>query len=272
MKQLIFKISLILIVLSSIFPATGSAVEMSAGIYTWYAWWDFPEDKYCESELDPALLYGPALAVSFNQDFSLTFVFLYGQFDVKETDYSGYYESGDSIDIGYYNYEMKRFDSDIALNYKLFNYFKVYLGAKYTNYSYDMGASDNNFGVSLDVDHTVLGPGAGISITLPLGNDFYFIGNAGGFYLWGKEEESYSMATKKLEYDCKDYGINTGISIAYYIVPASTTINLGVRYQYIKQWTDSYYSEEDGGKTISSDTETSKFYGVTLSATYSFSI
>lgn len=264
MKKLIFTFSLFVIFLTTVFPSAGSAIEMSAGVYTWYSWWDLAEDENCKSELDPEPLYGPALSVGFTNDLSLTFVFLYGKFDVKETDYSEYYASGGTEPIEYYNYEMNRIDSDIALNYKLNSYLKIYLGAKYTSYSYEMGADDNSVGMTAEIDFAVFGPGAGISVTLPLGNNFYFIGNLGGFYLWGEEERSFSVSGTEKS-DCKNYGLNTGISVAYYIEPASTTISLGGRYQHIKTWVEGSEGESD-------QKDTEKFYGITLSATYSFSI
>ncbi len=252
MKRLIFTFSLFVIFLTTVFPSAGSAVEMSAGVYTWYSWWDMPED---DNEIDPALLYGPALSVGFADNMSLTFVFLYGNFDLKQTD----------VDTGgSYNVEINRMDGDIALNYRLNSFLKIYLGGKYTSYSYDLGADDSPMGASIDFDHTLFGPGAGLSVTFPLGNSFYFIGNAGGFYLWGEEETS-SSAFPKTKADCKNYGLNTGISVAYYIVPASTTISLGGRYQHIKTWTEGTDGESDVKGT-------DKFYGITLSATYSFSI
>lgn len=253
MKRLIFTLSLFVIFLTTVFPSAGSAVEMSAGVYTWYAWWDMAESDGSKSEVDPALLYGPALSVGFSNDFSLTFVFLYGQFDVEQKD-----------SFGQYNIEVSRMDGDIALNYRLNSFMKVYLGAKYTSYNYEMGADDNTAGISADFEYTVFGPGTGISITLPLGNSFYFIGNAGGFYLLGEQESSIS-GSPTTKSDCKNYGLNTGVSVAYYIEPASTTISLGGRYQHIKTWVEGTEGESD-------QKDTEKFYGITLSATYSFSI
>ncbi|HNX23893.1 MAG TPA: hypothetical protein PKG60_07565 [Spirochaetota bacterium] len=108
------------------------------------------------------------------------------------------------------------------------------------------------------MEHNSFGPATGISAVFPLSNDFFLIGNLGGFYLWGNEENSgsgYSKTSKS-----KDYGLNSTLSIAYYINSASTTISLGGRYQYLKM----DYEDQD--------TTDTKFYGITLSATYSFSI
>jgi hypothetical protein len=57
-------------------------------------------------------------------------------------------------------------------------------------------------------------------------------------------------------------GVNTSLSLAYYIEPASTTINLGGRYQYIR----TKYEENTDCM------DENHFYGITLSATYSFGI
>jgi len=223
----------------------GSAVEMSVGATSWYAWLDISGTAEVEKyDIDPELLYGPVLSAKINDDFNLTFVFLYGVFNVKETDTDG----------SVYKYDMSRIDSDIALNYRLNSYFKLFIGGKYMSYKYKLDDFDYSG------NDRAFGPGTGISVVLPIGGNFFLIGNVGGFYLWGKEDQSGEYAEEP-DAKFKDYGINTTASIAYYIEPASTTINLGGRYQYLK-------SKYDGDEPD----DTTKFYGITLSATYSFSI
>lgn len=245
MKRYFVTTSLIFIFITAMIPSIGSAVEMSAGVSTWYAWWDYIKQDDIKAEVDPTLLYGPALSLKINDDFNLTFLFLYGKFNVDQTDL---------ITSEKYSYDVKRFDSDNALNYRINNYCKFYIGAKYSSYSFDIATS----GWDSSMEHNSFGPATGISAVFPLSNDFFIIGNLGGFYLWGNEENSgsgYSETSKG-----KDYGLNSTLSIAYYINSASTTISLGGRYQYLKM----DYEDQD--------TTDTKFYGITLSATYSFSI
>jgi len=234
MKKLIFSVFLIVAVISTAAPSY--AVDISAGATTWYAWWDMEnEDSDSDTDIDPTLLYGPALSVKFNDSFNLSFVFLYGKFEMKE--------EGGSEDV-------TRMDSDLALNYRLNNYFKLFVGGKYMGYT-----QGNGF------DHLGIGPGAGISAVVPVGGDIYLLGNASALYLWGEEEH-----TDDDENDVTDkyneYGLNSSLSLAYYIAPASVTLSIGGRYQYFK----TTYEDED------IDELTHQFYGVTAAATYSFSL
>jgi hypothetical protein len=198
-----------------------------------------------ETEIDPT--YSTAvMSAKLNNDFNLTFVFLYGNYDIKETDLTD-----DSVTT----YDMRRLDSDLALNYRLNSYFKLFVGGKYMGYKYKIDGYD------FTCKHASYGPGAGISAVLPLGGDFFLIANFGGLYLWGKEVCSGDDDSPDQDYH--EYGFNTSASIAYYIEPASTTINLGGRYQYIITKYDSSNPDPD---------DKLKYYGITLSATYSFGI
>ncbi|MCL2156182.1 MAG: hypothetical protein FWH53_10995, partial [Leptospirales bacterium] len=84
---------LLFIAISIIIPCKLYAVDISAGASTWYAWYK-PSGG---DKVDPAFLYGPALSVKFNDDYNLTFVYYYGEYE--------------------YNYgrTSKRHDSDLAL-------------------------------------------------------------------------------------------------------------------------------------------------------------
>ena len=75
-----------------------------------------------------------------------------------------------------------------------------------------------------------------------------------GIYLWGK----YEVVDTSETFDIKEYGYNLTLAIAYYIAPVSTVISLGYRYQ---RFIDAIESSNK-----------STFYGITLTATYSFSI
>jgi hypothetical protein len=85
-------------------------------------------------------------------------------------------------------------------------------------------------------------------------------------YLWG--DEKVVNKSQESKSDIKQYGINSSLSIAYYIAPASTVISLGGRYQYYKTV---YYNIDIDDWGLLHDYK-DKFYGITLTATYSFSI
>lgn len=233
MKKLFFSLFIAALLLTVAVPSF--AVDISAGATTWYSWWDFDkEDSGSDTDIDPTLLYGPALSAKLTDRYNLTFVFLYGNFDMEE--------EMDTVEI-------TRMDSDLALNYRLNSYIKLFAGAKYMAYTQKNGFS-----------HLSAGPGAGISAVIPLGGDLYLLGNASGLYLWGEEDSGDDFNDPDSKYN--EFGINSSLSIAYYIVPASTTISIGGRYQYFKtKYDDSTVSDA-----------THQFYGITAAATYSFSL
>lgn len=254
MKKMVMVLMSSFMLLTVIAPLATQALDMSAGIVTWYAWWDFPEEEYENIETDPDFVYGPSVSFNLNDSWSLTSVFLYSHFEAEGT-YSYYHVLNPTDPILPLKYNIDRFDSDTAVNYRINSYFKLYFGIKFTGYFYDF--TSHPYTYAMEVDHWVLGPGAGLSMALPLGWNFSITGNAGGLCLMGVEKYSGSGSDSL---DVRDYGFNTGLSLVYYIEPASTAISLGGRYQYLRiRYDDGFVN-------------TSKFYGVTLSASYLFSL
>ena len=139
-----------------IWPQKASAFDLSVGATTWYAWWDMNVDREghagesYERDIDPAFLYGPVISLKFSNDFNLTFAYLYGKFDFK-----------DDFNVGVPNRiygTKKRSDGDLAINYRLNNYLKVFAGVKVMTYEYkieyDHGASFKSF----RIEHSVMVP------------------------------------------------------------------------------------------------------------------
>jgi len=285
-------LSLFLLV-SILMPIKAYSVDITAGVAAWYAWLYQPytqdvyhntpahNKRYGETKNNPDLLYGPALSVKVSEDFNLTFVFLYGKFDITEVD--DVEESPPYYDI---DYKFERRDSDIALNYRLNDYFKIFAGVKYlsfsTNHSFD--ASGFNFdGMVYEIDRSGFGPGLGFSIILPIFDNLFLISNISGFYLWVEEKKGYFSSTLvppgtggplDVKTNCKDYGMNLTMSLAYYIAPISTTISVGGRGQFVRTKYGSEYKQHlhKQKNKYGDDYNTSGFYGVTFTATYSFSI
>ena len=207
------------------------ALDMSVGITSWYSWWDY--DRGGEKpDIGPSLLYGPAISVKLNDDFNLTFVYLYGAFEHTHSD--------GTVD------KYKRSDSNLALNYIVNNYFTVFANLNYMA-----------LGVKKYIQQSTYGPELGIKAVYPISENLSLLATLSGFYLWGKE--SYDNNDPSINF--KDYGINSTLSLAYYISSASTTISLGGRFQYFK----ADYSND-------SESINQKFYGVTLTAMYAFSL
>ena len=269
MQKIIFSaIILAFIFLPAVFGGKAYAVDITAGATTWYAWGrqyytqkDPSGTYYTTVKSDPGLLYGPALAARFNDDFNLTFVYLYGKFDA---------EKGDGTKANF-----KRNDSDLALNYRLTDYFKIFLGAKFL--SYDIVPAKDNYWGSLSFEikdmksHTSYGPGLGVSATVPITGNIFGLATISGLYLLGKEEidiidrsNVFTPVSRTLKIGYNEHGINSNISIAYYIAQASTVISLGGRFQYIM-------ADYKGNEIYLSDIKF-MIYGATLTATYTFGI
>ncbi len=211
-------------------PAASQALQVGVGASAWYADWKFESDQG-DTEFGPAFIYGPILTLGFSPQWSLSGVFLYGKFD----------QTGTGGGPG----EITRFDSDVALNYSINQYFKIFAGFKYMGYKFDEG------------DHTGYGPGFGISIVVPVSDNLFLLGSLSGLYIWGSHD------TSRQDYDYTEPGYNASASLAYRFAGASTVISLGYRYQYFNTRPESSSDDSDINHT---------FYGVTLSAIYSFSI
>ena len=177
-----------------------------------------------------------ALALGFGGRWSLSSVFLYGRFDMDN-------EDGKSEKID-------RFDSDTALNYSINRYIKFFGGAKFMGYAMQ-GSS---------FSHMALGPALGIGVTLPVSDSLFILWNASGAFLFGKHRDSGSDGQRS---GYTEPGLNTNLSLAWYIESMSTTITLGFRYQIFR----TLYNEEENWTDM-----THQFYGVTLSAVYAFAL
>jgi len=231
MKKLLF-----IAIISIITPCKLYAVDISVGGAVWYAWYKASGGE----NVDPALLYGPALSVKFNDDYNLTFVYYYGEFE--------------------YNYgrTSTRHDSDIALNYRLNNYFKAFAGIKYRKIA--VNSNENAEPPPLVPIYSIktdsIGPGLGVSATFPLIRNMYIISTGSGLFLVRRSEYDLGFDVDKRYHH--NYGYNLTLGIAYYIEPASTIINLGGRYQCFIDRKDTSVKD--------------RYYGITLTATYSFEI
>ena len=169
MKKLLLIFIPIFICIGIIIPGKVYAVDLTVGATTWYTWWDISQKS--KREADPTFCYGPAIAVKFNEDFNLTFVYLHGRFEFTDS----WSESGVTKTV---TRKLKRNDSDLALNYRLNNYLKIFVGAKYMACSFT------------DMDWIGYGPGLGLSATVPLDENLFILATLSGFYAWGNMEES----------------------------------------------------------------------------------
>ncbi|MCL2155186.1 MAG: hypothetical protein FWH53_05935 [Leptospirales bacterium] len=265
-KNLLIKI-FIIISISIIIPHKLYALDITIGATTWYAQSEqfYTQNKTAQFmnntlvKSNPAFLYGPTLSVRFSNDFNFTFVYLFGDFETVKDDGTFKYKS-----------KYRRSDSDLALNYRLGDYFKVFAGMKYL--SYDITPADTDF-LTFQIKnidpHTSYGAGLGLSATVPIVGNLFLLGTVSGLYLFGKDKaeitDHNSVANpRSVNLNYNEYGANSTLALAYYIAPASTVISLGGRLQYLVA------DYKDNAIYLYSIKFT--IYGVTLTATYTFSI
>ncbi len=208
------------------------AVDLNLGAATWYSWWEMESDSGTQT-IDPTFLVGPVVSFGFSENWNLSMVFLYGQFEMDEENSTN---------------EINRVDSDISLNYIINNNIKVFGGIKGMGYYFDNGR------------HHSLGPALGIGLTIPLVGNFYLLGNISGMYNYGEHTDEGGENDNTTRSIIREYGFNSTVSLAYYIENASTTVSIGGRYQYFR---DEFESENDPDQDL-------RFYGFTASAVYSF--
>ena len=271
LTNLIIKKSYIFTIIAgcSIFALCGSnsayAVDITAGATSWCAWGEQKSsgaDNDAVMKSDPALLFGPTLSVKLGDNFNITFVYLYGRFNFKDKD-----------DV-YPKFRSKRSDADLTLNYRLNDYFKVFAGIKYLSFDMRPVRYNSKIGGLLyysenEGKHRFFSGGLGLTATFSITNNLFLFATLSGFSGWGTEKVNVISETTGLKKDSfdvgiNDLGVNSNLSLAYYITSASTIISLGVRYQYFKTKYD-----EDKFFPVTID---NTIYGITLSAAYSFDI
>jgi hypothetical protein len=227
-------------------PSSLTAAELGVGLSSWYTYWDYDYvtdsgDEDFSMDIDPGFMFGPAFSVKFSDKFSVTSLVLYGAF-TADSDY------GASI-------EMSRLDLDTVINYSVNGYIKIFVGGKYITYDY---IEENQGEESFEMEQNSYGPGVGISFVYPVADSVYLLGNFSYMYLFGKN--IYSGG----EDDITATGFTLSLAAAYALKEAPVTISLGGRYQ---QQTSIYTPD---GSTDEIE-EMSTFYGITLSAVYTFS-
>ncbi len=222
-KMVLISTAIFMTVMGALLSGAGElrAAGMSVGANAWYVQWDRTPSN--DTDIDPGLMYGPVAGFDWGRNWSLTSVFLTGNFKAKMPPSSG------GMELNY-----RRYDSDTTLNYAVLKWFKMFGGFKYIRYELKGGNLDE-FGTVLmpfeggDIKHTAYGPGAGIGITLPLADSLFVLGNFSVMYLFGKDILPGEPAAR-----FNGTGYNATMGLAYYLDSISTTVTAGVRYQYFK--------------------------------------
>lgn len=223
-------VMLVLSVLCGVRFEAGAA-SLSVGAASWYSDWYFKQAKQKQKPVDAALMYGPLFSVSFGERWSWSNILLYGKFVLHDS---------------HMTMNLARFDVDSTLNYSVTGLFKVFVGAKWMSYS-DTGFS-----------HKGGGPAAGIGLTVPLSNQLFLLGNASGVFMFGSQRNDYN---EESNISLREPGVNTTLALAYAAESLPVSVSLGARCQYFRSVYDGSADDEDINHL---------FYGVTLSALYTF--
>ena len=197
----------------------------------WYAWYQSSDGQ----KIDPTFLYGPALSVDFNKDYNLSFAYYYGEYEHD------------------YGRTSKQHDCELAFNYRIIDYLKIFTGTKYLK----SVTNSNPPAIINSLKSDSIGPELGFRVVLPAAKNAYLVSTVSGIYLFRKFEYDLGPGIDDTKY-YHNYAYNLSLGFAYYITPASTVINLGGRYQCFIDRKDTSVKDY--------------FYGITLTATYSFEI
>lgn len=192
------------------------AADLGVGISAWYADWKMERKSSTEGgtvNMDEVLYIGPSIAYQFSDNWSTTLVAL-----ATPQKYTW--------EMGTERMELRRYDVDLALNYQINRYIKVFGGGKYLAFAY------HNKTNGKDGIHHALGPGGGISFTMPLITNVYLLANLSGLYIYGKQQEEQTTGDQSINF--YEIGANGSMQLAYYIPSVAVTLAAGYRYQYVE--------------------------------------
>jgi hypothetical protein len=238
-KLLLFTTLLMAALSSECFLPHARAAGITVGAYSWYSWWEYSPKENWGEDFKPGLFYGPILGFDFAEKWSISSVFLTGNMK--------YYMEGSPI-------YQRRYDSDTILSYNITRWMKLFGGLKYLSYDMNFDGSKVSVFGDADAHYKTWGPGVGIGFTIPVYGSLYLLANFSGIYCHGRWK--FDGVSEKVN----NYGYNTNISLAYYIASMATTIVAGFRYQYIHNSYETW------------DNDSTRFYGITMSATYHLSL
>ncbi len=238
MKKAALSLPLVCIMTVSLcVPTILRAADIAVGASAWYTSWNIElEDDFGTIESEMGLMYGPVFSVAFLERWSLAGLFLYGKFEDPEMNGASVWSSQD------------RYDFDLTVNFAINKVFRIFAGGKYVRFNFHVPGS-------VDPSYTMYGPGGGLSATFNIWANLYLTANASYVYMKGEAELTDSTV------DIVARGVNASMALAWYIVPASTTLYIGGRYQRLLE----DRKEDDNFKYH-------EMLGVTTSVTYSFSI
>jgi hypothetical protein len=289
MKTKIVRFLAVALLAMALVPSQGWAASVSAGAATFFSWWSPSFENGVTGKvgpqapgssmnrqftMGPSFLVGPTVSVTLPAGFSVSSVFLWGS-----------WFSGDSssfnANYGYrtrYDFDVRKWDLDVLVNYALNRYLKLFGGIKYQGYRYHYTVANSmlSYTISADAIQGGWGPGIGASLTLNLWGPLYLMANASVMYLSTDHRfDAWFIQGSHSVYHT--VGGNVAASLAWYIEPASVTVSLGFRYQYLHYMLNDgrspEYSYSFGSFSPSfNNMNDDHFYGITLAAIYSLEL
>lgn len=258
-------------------PKQAKAADFSAGIYSYYVWWNPAWRSYYQStENDPMLIWGPVFTMTFFEKLSFSILGLQNKTNMANCSYT--YEGSGSA--GTYRVDSKttinRNELDLSVGYKIPSALNVLIGYKFM--FCNMGDGSTDVSVSPSPYHmetldekaargSTSGGAAGLSYTIPLPDSFSFTAGTVFLYLKSKiqivtfrEDPGNMIGRDQIEYNYTGYGNNTTLTLTYFIPAISTSFSLGGRFQALK------YKADGDAPSLAND----YFYGITLAAKYHF--
>lgn len=240
-----------------------AAPGIDIGMHAWFAWWDPAWNKRpgtAKFKLRPAFLYGPQISFRLPGNFTISNQFLYGVYHAVAKVTTPVMSSKSDRRI-------KRVDNDTTLSYTILKFLKVFLGFKYSRYSYTENSYSSVVQMRSKNTFTEYAPGIGFGFNVHLVEGLFLLVNASTIYNFNFQKKIDDMyfitgfAIRSPADNYKNYriGFNSTLSLAYYISKINLTMVIGGRYQFFKIIKSNNKGAYDWME---------HFYGVTATALY----
>jgi hypothetical protein len=298
------------------------AVKCSVGATCWYAWWSpMFEDRMLNiqryidktgqeiadtgnsTDINPSLLGGPVISIGITENLSFGSTFVYGPFYRAKSEYSNIVITDGTTNTIKDSMDIRKYDSDSVLNYRLTDFMHIFSGFKYQGYDYKGKRSqvvhpsvgvDSTYSGEYSVKSNAFGAGAGFGFEVRVIENLFSIINVSGVYMRSEMTARGTQVVDGTPYWFKDkdslicnvYGININPQLIYPLPFGDLTMVLGARYQYLKYYVADTDVELEYNGFFSPDTESNcekmmqddydgtsdQFWGITFAVIYSFNI
>ncbi|HPA74049.1 MAG TPA: hypothetical protein PKY31_17390 [Spirochaetota bacterium] len=247
-------------------PAPSGAMSLGVGATTWYAWWQ-PAWAEGEStgvgpgsfdwEIDPSIMAGPIISLGVTDSITLSSVLVFGK-----------YEASTSIPAALetWSRDVTKYEIDTTLAWRVMPMVSLFAGLKFLGYRYDETHETTMGTYNGESNFDGYGPGIGGSVTLPVTGNLFASLSASFIYLINNYENKPPVGGSYSS-DVTGYGGNASLSLMYLFPGYNTVISAGLRYQAIK-----FSQDEVIGGQFNYDGNRDHFYGVTVSAIYTFNL